>query len=317
MSFSPPPPPPPPAPPAPPAPAPPSAFGSLPLPLPFGSAKKMSMGAPSLTTSFSAGIWLSILPSGSGGVRRGLPERELLVAQRRLGVGERQAGDLRDGDLAVADRDQHRDLRRPSRPSRRPSGVWPITLPGGAFGSTFSFGAAASLRLGLGELLLGRRTSTWRRRRPAPRRSWAAACRAAPRARRARSTTGISHHGSHGLLRKTPWEGSSGPLGAAAPPPLPGILSGCASRFMPFICGPCICGPRELRLAEADAARADVHARLVDLRLVDARAVDAGDAVGRGGGRTGPSSSARLRARPRAPRRTSARRRAAPRPPRR
>ena len=78
LSCSPPPPPPPPPAAAPPAAAPPEAFGSLPLPLPFGSAKKMSTGAPSLTTSFSAGIWLSILPSGSGGVGAVLPTVRLL-----------------------------------------------------------------------------------------------------------------------------------------------------------------------------------------------------------------------------------------------
>ena len=179
---------------------------------------KMSTGAPSLTTSFSAGIWLAILPSGSAGAGEAAPS--VSPASRRvfsaspgvlpttlgtvtlpLPTATRIATSLSSSAVSPAAR----------RLARRRS-------PASAFGSTFSLTCGASrspasvitcsaskadgLPITSGTLVfLGRK-------------------RKSSRASRASSGMTIAtHQGSHGFWRKTAWLGSSGPVIAGAPAP--------------------------------------------------------------------------------------------------
>ena len=104
----------------------------------------MSTGAPSLTISFSAGIWLSIVPSGSGGVGAVLPivrplSRSAFSASERFMPTTLGTVSL-PSPTAIST-----ETCSPSSASSPAAGVWPMTEPAGALGSTFSFGAAASL----------------------------------------------------------------------------------------------------------------------------------------------------------------------------
>ncbi len=272
--LRPPPPPPPPPPPAPPPPAPPPAFGSLPLPLPLGSAKKMSIGAPSLTTSFSAGIWLSILPFGSGGVGEVCPTVSFFSRSAASASASVEPDDLRDADLAVADGDQHGDLLALLGLLTRGRGL-ADDRAGRGLGVDLLLRGRGELELGVGQLLLG-----------------------------VEGGLGADEVGHHDVLGQHQVEqhrqrGERDP-DRHHPPGQPGLLAEHALRGQQRAARRgrrgALAGQlqrarvevhalhlralelraRHLRLAEGDAAGADVHARLVDLRLVHPRPVHAG-----------------------------------------
>jgi hypothetical protein len=205
---------------------------------------KMSTGAPSWTTSFSAGIWLAILPSGSAGAGEAAPS--VSPASRRVFSASPGVLPTTLGTVTLPLPTATRIATSLSSSADSPaSGVWPTTEPGVAFGSTFSLTCGASrspasvivcsasnadgLPITSGtSVFLGRKRK---------------------RSRASSASSGITiatHHGSHGFWRKTAWLGSSGPVIGAAPPP--GILSLSRLTFMPCMPPPATCGPRTIGL---------------------------------------------------------------------
>ena len=108
--------------------------------------RRCSTGVPRLDDLVRRpGSGLAILPFGVDGLRRGLAEREVLLAQRLLGVGGGQPDDLRDVDLAGADGDRIADRRALLDLGRPPPGSARSSVPGATLSSSFSFLLGSSL----------------------------------------------------------------------------------------------------------------------------------------------------------------------------
>ena len=106
------------------------------------------------TISFSAGIWLEILALGSGGC--GCTWPTVRPASRSVFSASACVWPTTFGTSTLPLPTAITIATSESFFAFSPaSGVCPITVPGGASVETFCFGAGASARLGLGELLLG------------------------------------------------------------------------------------------------------------------------------------------------------------------
>ena len=208
---------PPPPPPPPPSSSSPPFFFFLSLMV----AMKRSIGLPSVTTSSAAGIWLEIFAFGSGGCGCSWPivsffSRSVFSASAWVWPTTLGTWTL---PLPIAIRSATSESFLAFSPA---SGVWPMTVPGGASVLTFSFGAGASLRsastsfcsasnVDFEPVTSGTVTLRGRNRNSST----------ASRISSGRSI--MIHQGSHAFWRKTTWLGCSGMLGEGVPPP--GTLS--------------------------------------------------------------------------------------------
>jgi hypothetical protein len=200
----------------------------------------MSTGVPSLTTSFSAGIWLEIFLAGS--VTCGDAWPSVRFFWRSTFSASATVRPTIFGTLTLPVPMATRIVTSESFLAfSPPAGVWPITVPGGWSLVTLTFCWEASLRFALVSCFSASNADL------VPTTSGTTTFLGMSRSRKAisaasSSTIGTSHHGSHGFWRRMPWEGMSGICGAAAPPP-PLRLSMLGLRLCWPIWGPCICGP--------------------------------------------------------------------------
>ena len=215
----------------------------------------MSIGAPSLTISFAAGIWLEILALGSGGCGETWPT--VTSASRKILSASACVLPTTSGTsilpLPTAISIATSEFFSAFSPA---AGVWPMTVPGGASVDTFSFVVGLSLssasvsffsasNVDFAPVTSGTTTFLGRNRN---------------RSSASRSSSGTSratHHGSHALWRKTTWLGSSGIAAAGAAPP--GALSFIRSTFLLGTLG-----LADARALKAQAAGADLGARARD-----------------------------------------------------
>ena len=178
----------------------------------------MSIGVPALTISSAAGICEEILPSGSAGCGEACPSVRFF--SRSAFSASSSFRPSMSGTLTLPEPTAIRIATGSPFSALAPSaGVWPMTVPARHLVVDLLLLVRVQLEVGLGQLLLGleRRRP---RRPPSGRARSAAGCgRAGTAAARAAASTGISHHGSHGLCANVPWVGSSGPVGALGRPP--------------------------------------------------------------------------------------------------
>ena len=234
----------------------------------------MSTGVPALTISSAAGICDTILPSGSAGCGEAWPSVRFL--SRSAFSASARFMPVMLGTLTLPEPTAIRTVTCSPFSALEPSaGVWPITVPAGTLSSSFSFWFGSSLRSALVSFSSALNadgspttfgTSTFCGRLRKSRNSSSASS----------SSTGISHHGSHGFCGTSPGSaaaGRSAPRGtaAAAEHPLAGLgVEGAHLR-------PLHLRRAHLRHPHVQAARADGHAGRVQLRLEDARRVHARD----------------------------------------
>ncbi len=204
---------------------------------------KMSTALPSLTTSWAAGIWVLICAFGSTGCGVAWPSES--PASRRIFSASPTVLPVTAGTVSLpSPMAIWIAISLPSSASSPAFGVWAITVPGGTFGSIFSFVPGASFIFASVITFSASNADFF------PTTSGTVAFLGRKRnsssaSRSSSGTTIASHQGSHGFWRKTACVGRSGiDGGATAPAPRLGILSWSSRMFCCLSCGPRTRGPR-------------------------------------------------------------------------